>query len=90
MPLKELRVKNVRAFADSGIIKLGGVTPIVGRNDAGKSGLLHALRVFFEPPKKGGLDLSDLHAKDPDAVAEIEVAFDPGSLATQEVQIDGV
>lgn len=88
MPITEMRVKNFRAFADSGIAKLGGVTPITGRNDAGKSGLLHALRVFYEPPRKGGLDLSDLHAKDPNATAEIEVAFDPVALTTQEVQID--
>ena len=88
MPITEMRIKNFRAFADSGVVALGGVTPIAGRNDVGKSGLLHALRVFFEPPKKGGLDLSDLHAKDPNAVAEIEVAFDPTVLTTQEVQID--
>jgi putative ATP-dependent endonuclease of OLD family len=88
MPIVEMRVKNFRAFADSGIVTLGSVTPIVGGNDAGKSGLLHALRVFFEPPKKGGLDLSDLHAKEPNAIAEIEVAFDPAALTTQEVQID--
>ena len=88
MPIAEMRIKNFRAFADSGIVRLGGVTPIAGRNDVGKSGLLHALRVFFEPPKKGGLDLSDLHAKDPNAVAEFEVAFDPAALTNQEVQID--
>ena len=88
MPIAEMRVKNFRAFTDSGIVTLGGVTPIAGRNDVGKSGLLHALRVFFEPPKKGGLDLSDLHAMDPIAVAEIEVAFCPAALTTQEVQID--
>ncbi|MFH1219992.1 MAG: AAA family ATPase [Candidatus Eisenbacteria bacterium] len=88
MPIAEMRVKNFRALADSGIVTLGGVTPIVGRNDAGKSGLLHALKMFFDPPKKGGLDLSDLHAKNADAIAEIEVAFDPKALTTQEVQID--
>ena len=39
MPIAELRVRNFRAFADSGIVTLGAVTPIVGRNDAGKSGV---------------------------------------------------
>ncbi|MFI5247317.1 MAG: ATP-dependent endonuclease [Nitrospirales bacterium] len=87
MPLAEMRVKNFRAFADSGIVAIGAVAPIVGRNDVGKSGLLHALRVFFDPPKKG-LELSDLHAKDPNAIAQIEVAFCPNALTTQEVQID--
>ncbi len=88
MPIAEVRVRNFRAFADSGAARFGGVIPIVGRNDAGKSGLLHALRLFFEPPRKGGLDLSDIHAKEPDGVAEIEVAFRPADLATQEVRID--
>lgn len=88
MPIAEMRVRNFRAFTDSGIVTFGGVTPIAGRNDVGKSGLLHALQIFFNPPKRGGLDLSDMHAMDPKAVAEIEVAFDPAALATREVQID--
>lgn len=88
MPLAEIRVKGFRAFEDTGAIKIGAVTPIVGRNDAGKSGLLHALSIFFEPPKKGGLDISDIHGKDPNGIAHIEVAFDPTLLSTQEVQID--
>lgn len=88
MPLADFRVRHFRAFADSGRVVLGGVTPIVGRNDVGKSGLLHALRTFFDPPKKGGLDISELHAKNQNAVAEVEVAFHPDGLASQEVQID--
>ena len=88
MPIAEIRVKNFRAFSDSGIVTFDGVTAIAGRNDVGKSGLIHALGVFFDPPKKGGLDISDLHAMNPNAVAEIEVAFRPAELATQEVQID--
>jgi len=87
MPIAQMRIRNFRAFADSGIVTFGKVTPIVGRNDAGKSGLLHALKLFFEPPKKG-LELSDLHAKDPNAIAEVEVAFLPSALSTQEIQID--
>lgn len=88
MPLAQMRVRNYRAFADSGTIALGNVAPVVGRNDVGKSGILHALRIFFSPPKKGGLDISDLHGKDPAAVAEIELAFTPAALASQEVLID--
>ena len=88
MPIAELRVKNFRAFKDSGPIKIGGITPIVGKNDVGKSALLRALQLFFEPPKKGGLGLDDIHNKDPGLIAEIEVAFYPSALETQEVQID--
>ncbi len=88
MPIAELRVRSFRAFADSGLVAVGGVTPIVGRNDVGKSGLLHALRLFFEPPKRGGLDVADLHGKDANAVASVEIAFRPSALTTQEIQID--
>jgi hypothetical protein len=88
MPLTQMRVRNFRAFADSGNISLGAVTPIVGRNDVGKSCLIYALHIFFNPPKKGGLSLSDLHRKDPASIAQIEVAFSPRGLRTQEVQID--
>lgn len=52
MPIAEIRVRDYRAFSDSGTVTLGAVTPIVGRNDAGKSGLLQALRLFYDPPKK--------------------------------------
>lgn len=88
MPIAEMRVHNFRAFSDSGLVTIGGVTPIVGRNDVGKSGLLHALRLFFEPPKRGGLDVADLHGKDLNAIASVEIAFRPSALMTQEVQID--
>jgi len=88
MPIAELRVRNFRAFADSGLVAVGGVTPVVGKNDVGKSGLLHALRLFFEPPKKGGLDVADLHGKDANAIASVEIAFRPSALMTQEIQID--
>jgi hypothetical protein len=88
MPITEIRVKNFRAFADSRLATVGPVTPIAGRNDVGKSGILHALKLFCDPPRKGGLDLADIHANDPDATVEIEVAFSPKALSTQEVQID--
>ena len=88
MPLVEFRVRNYRAFADSGPVVVQGPTPIVGRNDVGKSGLLHGLRTFFDPPKRGGLPVSELHMKQPEALAEFEVAFDPHRLATAEVQVD--
>jgi predicted ATP-dependent endonuclease of OLD family len=87
MPIAQVRIKNYRAFSDSGMMAFGPVTPIAGRNDVGKSGILHALRVFFEPPKKG-LDVSDIHGKDQNGHVEIEIAFDPKKLSTQEVQID--
>lgn len=88
MPIAELHVWNYRAFEDSGRVTLGPVSPITGRNDAGKSGLLHALQRFFNPPKKGGLPLAELHGMNPNANAVIEVAFRPSALASLDVQID--
>jgi putative ATP-dependent endonuclease of OLD family len=87
MPLTELRVQNFRAFADSGILTCGPTCTIVGRNDVGKSGLLHALRVFFDPPKKG-LPPTDFHGGQATTPASIEVAFDPTRLSSRLVQID--
>ncbi len=88
MPLAEIRVTGFRAFKDSGIVRIGSVTPFVGRNDAGKSGLLNAIRIFYNPPKRSGLDISDIHAKNPNGIAEIELAFDPKKLSSQEIKID--
>ncbi|MBN2465815.1 AAA family ATPase [candidate division WOR-3 bacterium] len=87
-PLAELRLRNYRAYLDSGLIRLGGVTPITGRNDAGKSGLLHGLQRFFDLPRKGGLSTTEVHGQDSSGEATIEVAFHPDALSTQEVQID--
>lgn len=88
MPIREVRVQGFRAFSDSGVLRFGPLTAIVGRNDAGKSALLHALSIFFGPPKKGGLDLNDIHCKDASLHAVIEVAFDPARLQTPYVQLD--
>ncbi|HTW90106.1 MAG TPA: AAA family ATPase [bacterium] len=87
MPLAELRIKNYRAFEDSGLVKMGSMTAVVGRNDVGKSALLHALRVFFSPPKKG-LPLAEIHGQNAKAEVEIEVALKPSALSSQEVKID--
>jgi hypothetical protein len=88
VPIVELRVRNYRAFEDSGCVSLGSVSPITGRNDTGKSGLLHALQRFFNPPKKGGLAQAEIHGLSPNTNAEIEVAFRPSALTSQEVQFD--
>ena len=88
MPLAELRVQNFRAFNDSGTLAIGPTCTIIGRNDVGKSGLLHALRVFFEPPKRGGLPATDIHDGNTTDPAMIEVAFDPSRLSSREVKID--
>jgi len=88
MPLESIRVNGFRAFDDTGEIHLGPLTTIVGPNDIGKSGLLHALSLFFNPPYRGGIAIEDIHGLDNDRKARIEVSFDPQRLALKEVQID--
>lgn len=83
-----MRIRGYRAFDDSGEIRLGPLTAIVGPNDTGKSVLLHALALFFDPPKRGGIGIEDIHGLDPDRTARIEVTFDPGGLESREVQVD--
>ncbi len=43
MNLKEFQVKNYRSINDSGMISVSKLTAFLGRNESGKSNLLHAL-----------------------------------------------
>jgi len=88
MPIAKVRIKHFRAYSDTGDLRFGPLTAIVGRNDSGKSAIIHALKFFFEPPKKGGIDISNLHCKDQSCHAEIQVAFNPAALETNEIKID--
>ena len=47
MRISTVALKNFRAFKASPPIRLGPLTTVVGRNDAGKSSILHALDIFF-------------------------------------------
>jgi len=87
VPLHEFSVSGLRAFNAAGPIRVGPLTGIVGRNDSGKSGLLHALRLFFEPPKKGLL-ATDAHLKDKAREATVELAFVPSALVSTKVKVD--
>lgn len=87
MAITGLQVEGFRAFSDSGRLSIGDLVSIVGRNDCGKSGLLHALRYFFEPPKKG-LTKHDLHASNGAGSARITVWFDASKLTSRSVKLD--
>jgi putative ATP-dependent endonuclease of OLD family len=88
MPISEIRIKHFKAFSDTKILRIGPLTPIVGKNDVGKSAILHALKLFFEPPKRGGIDINDLYRKDSSCNSSIEIAFNPSLLRDNEVKID--
>jgi putative ATP-dependent endonuclease of OLD family len=86
--IKEIKVRNLRAFEDSGIVRLSSISPIVGKNDVGKSAILYGLKWFFEPPKRGGIPLDEIHGHNENAQVTIEVAFEPSKLSTTELKLD--
>lgn len=48
MPITSIRLKNFKCFADSGEIPLRPLTVIFGRNNTGKSSILHGLSIFCQ------------------------------------------
>lgn len=48
MYLSRIKIENFRNFADLDV-RLGGNLVVVGENRVGKSNLLHALRLIFDP-----------------------------------------
>jgi predicted ATP-dependent endonuclease of OLD family len=58
MRLKQFRVANFRNINDSGWIDLAGTTALVGRNESGKTNLLHALRSLSGPDAGEALSLT--------------------------------
>ncbi len=88
MALLKARIERFRAFSDTGDLRLAPLSGIVGRNDTGKSGLLHGLKLFFDPPKKGGLPETDFHARSTKEPVRVELSFDPSRLRARRVKID--
>ncbi len=58
MKLVSFRVQNFRSVTDSGNVVVSKLTSLVGRNEAGKSNLLLALRTLNPPG--GATDLSPI------------------------------
>ncbi len=56
MRLEKLAVTGFRSYRTHTELSIGGLTAIIGRNDAGKSTLLEALAIFFEEMK---MDIGD-------------------------------
>jgi len=55
--VRSVRVRNFRAFEDSGALDLGAINVIVGPNNAGKSSLIRALALLQEGLPLGGGDV---------------------------------
>jgi hypothetical protein len=67
---------------------LAAPTALVGKNDAGKSAVLRALDLFFNPPKRGGVAPQEVHQGGESRPVVIELVFDPSALETTAVRID--
>ena len=63
MKIKSFRVTNFRNIIDSGVIKVDpSVTCLVGKNEAGKSGLLEAL-YRLNPAYESRFDVQDQYPR---------------------------
>ena len=58
MKLEKFRITNYRSIKDSGWINVGQRTVMVGRNESGKSNLLHALRTLKPTEKLDPLSMT--------------------------------
>ncbi len=72
MRIARIALEGFRCFRERTEIKVGGITTLVGKNDSGKSSVLHALDVFFG----GNPDAEDLtKGIGQDRAMTIEVSF---------------
>ena len=51
MKISKIRIKNYRGIKNSGWIEFDRLNAIVGKNDAGKSSILHAINDFYNESK---------------------------------------
>lgn len=76
MKIKSLRIKNFRGYCDSGIIRFDSLTAFIGKNDAGKSTVLEALEVFFDPKKMDKGDVNVVCRKNGNVQTVLDVCFE--------------
>lgn len=77
MKIYKMRVENYRGIKDSGWLEFNQMNAIVGRNDAGKSSVLHAINAFYNENK---LLEEDRYFGAGDAQTVIEIIFDGEQL----------
>ena len=56
MKLLSFRIQNYCSISDSGLVSVGRICPLVGRNESGKTNLLRALASLNGPEGPGVLD----------------------------------
>ena len=75
MKLRSAQIHNYRSIGDS-TIDVNDYTLLVGANNAGKSNLLNALRVFYEDLKWSGADVPQLAGIDDETWIELTYSLD--------------
>jgi hypothetical protein len=61
MDLKSVRIQNYRSIDDSGVVPIGDITCLVGKNEAGKTAFLQALHLLNPlNPIKGKTNFNDV------------------------------
>jgi len=84
MRIHSISIRNYRPFRELKETHLGNLATIVGKNDAGKSSILQAIKLFFDDKPK--IEVDDIHdGADPNEDIEIEIAF---SSLPETIQIE--
>lgn len=73
MKITQIQIGNFRSIYKQGF-KPSNINILLGENDVGKSNVLHALNLFFNPTKKA--DFSDVHSDIQTKLLSIKVIFE--------------
>ena len=84
MKIHSISIRNYRPFKELQETRLGNLATIVGKNDAGKSSILRAIKLFFDDKPK--IEADDFHdGAGPNEDMIIEIAF---SALPETIQIE--
>lgn len=77
MRLVEAKVENLRCYRDEVRVRIGDLTTLIGKNDAGKSTILEGLAAFFSEQKldKGDINKEAAAVGDPIRVTAVYEGF---------------
>jgi len=101
METRELRVRNYRCIEDTGWVSVGGLTPLVGRNESGKTAFLRAVEKLnpsfrageYSPyddyPREEWPRYKRRHDDDPDVVASARFRLDDREVRRVEEAFGG-
>ncbi len=85
MRIHSITIKNYRPFKLLKETTLSQLATIIGKNDAGKSSILRAIKLFFEDrPKIESEDIHDMANPDEDVIIEIAFTDIPETIQIEE------